>query len=118
MLASLTSLTGLNVGPLRDNPASRQLLWDAISEVVAVGGAAGTTLSKDMLQGNWKILMGMPDDVHASMLDDLRREKPLELEYLSGDVVRIGKRYGVETPIHSVLYAALKPIADGLEDAH
>ena len=56
--------------------------------------------------------MRMPPTMHASMLGDLRRGKPLEHEYLSGDVVRLSEKYGVPTPIHSVLYAVLKPIAD------
>lgn len=49
-----------------------------------------------------------------SMPDDLRRQKPLEHEYLSGEVVRLGKLHGVETPIHAVFDAALRPIADRL----
>ena len=54
-------------------------------------------------------------DMLFAILRRLRNGKPIELEYLSGDVVRLGREHGVPTPIHRTLYAALKPIADQLE---
>lgn len=114
-LASLTTLTGLDIGPLRENPVSAQLFKDAILEAETVGRAIVPDLPEDILGLNWVFVETLPPTMHASMLDDLRRGKPLEHEYLSGDVVRLGKKHGVPTPIHSVLYAALKPIADRLE---
>ncbi len=51
--------------------------------------------------------------MHASMLDDLSRGKPLEIEALSGDVVRLGAAHGVPTPIHAVFASALQPFAGG-----
>lgn len=113
-LASLTTLTRLDIGPLRDNVVSAQLFQDAILEAERVGRAAVPDLPDTVLSQNWDFVMRLPANMHASMLDDLRNEKPLEHEYLSGDVVRLGQKYDVETPIHSVLYAALKPIADRL----
>ncbi len=47
------------------------------------------------------------------MLDDLNRGKPLELNYLSGDVVRIGHMHGVATPFHEFVTAALQPYVNG-----
>jgi len=114
-LASLTTLTGLDVGPLRENEASARLFRDAISEAWRVGRAAVPDLPDTILDENWAFITALPREMHASMLDDLRREKPLENEYLSGDVARLGRRVGVPTPIHDVLYAALKPTSDRLE---
>lgn len=114
-LASLTTLTGLDVGPLRDCAESAQLFRDAIAEAFAVGRAVVPDLPDDIVEKGWAFTTGLPPTMHASMLDDLRKGKPLEHEYLSGDVVRLGREHGVPTPIHSVLYAALKPIADRLE---
>ncbi|MDF1856856.1 2-dehydropantoate 2-reductase [Pseudooceanicola sp.] len=113
-LASLTTLTQLDIGPLRDNPASRQLFYDATVEAFQVGKAVVPDLPEDTVAENWMFVENLPHDMHASMLDDLRRGKPLEHEFLSGDVVRFGQRHGVATPIHSVLYAALKPTSDRL----
>ena len=113
-LASLTTLTGLDIGPLRENKASAQLFKDAILEAYQVGRAAVPDLPESVLKHNWDFVQRLPAHMHASMLDDLRQGKPLENEYLSGDVVRLGRQYDIDTPIHSTLYAALKPISDQL----
>jgi 2-dehydropantoate 2-reductase len=114
-LASLTTLTDLDIGPLLGTPASARLFEDAITEAWTVGRSVVPDLPDDIVEKNWAFLHGLPPHMHASMLDDRRRGKPLENDYLSGDVVRLGAEYGVPTPIHSVLYAVLKPIADQLE---
>lgn len=116
-LASLTTLLQSDIGPIRDCAESAQLFKDAIREAEAVGRAIVPDLPDDMLERDWAFVSNLPPTMHASMLDDFRRGKPLEHEYLSGDVVRLGQRHGVPTPIHSVLYAALKPAADRLEAA-
>lgn len=114
-LASLTTLTGLDIGPLRDTPESAELFRAAIAEACDVARAAVPGFPDTALDQYWGFIQRLPATMHASMLDDLRAGKPLENEYLSGEVVRQGARLGVPTPIHAVLYAALKPIADGLE---
>lgn len=113
-LASLTTLTGLDIGPLRDNPVSEKLFKDAILEAYRVGRAVVPDLPKTVLDHNWDFVQRLPAHMHASMLDDLNNGKPLENEYLSGDVVRLGQKFGIDTPIHSTLYGALKPISDQL----
>jgi 2-dehydropantoate 2-reductase len=47
------------------------------------------------------------------MLEDLEAGRPLELEFLSGAVVRLGAARGVATPIHSMAVAALSMHARG-----
>ena len=43
------------------------------------------------------------------MLEDLERGRRLELPWLSGAVVRLGREAGVPTPIHTFINAVLKP---------
>ena len=49
----------------------------------------------------------------ASMAHDLIRGNRIELPWLSGKVVALGRELGVPTPVHEVLYAVLKPFTDG-----
>ena len=44
---------------------------------------------------------------------DLERGKRLELDWLNGEVVRLGEELGVETPENAAVYEALKPYAMG-----
>ena len=49
----------------------------------------------------------------ASMAVDLLRGNRIELPWLSGKVVELGKKHGVATPTHAFMYAALKPYIMG-----
>ena len=48
-----------------------------------------------------------------SMLIDLEAGRPLEHEWISGEIVRLGRELGVPTPFHEFAYAILKPFASG-----
>jgi 2-dehydropantoate 2-reductase len=49
----------------------------------------------------------------ASMLHDLERGNRLELDWLTGRVVALGRALGVPTPINDAVYAVLKPFRMG-----
>jgi len=112
-LSAITTLTRLDIGPLRDTPASYQLFLDAIAEADRVGRAVVPDLPDGIAERVWGVLNSFAPTMHASMLDDLRRGKPLEVDYLSGEVVRLGAKLGIATPIHAVFLAALSPFANG-----
>jgi ketopantoate reductase len=48
-----------------------------------------------------------------SMLVDLRSGRRLEIEHLSGTVVRLGHQLDIDVPFHETAYAALKHYANG-----
>ena len=55
----------------------------------------------------------MPKGFLASMAHDILAGKPIEVEHLSGVVVRLGKESSVATPSHTFITQALAPFADG-----
>jgi 2-dehydropantoate 2-reductase len=46
---------------------------------------------------------------------DLERGRRLELEWLNGEVVRLGRELGVATPENAAVFEALKPYAMGAD---
>lgn len=112
-LSGVTTVTRKPVGLLRADPDTRMLLQNSIAEAAAVGRARGVTLPDDAVQRQMAVLDGWPPEMVASMLHDLNGGKRMELDHLSGAIARLGRRYGVPTPIHDTLYAALKPYKDG-----
>ena len=54
-----------------------------------------------------------PPEMMPSMAVDLLRGNRLELPWLAGKVVALGRELGVPTPTFDVMYAALKPYANG-----
>ena len=92
-------------------------LWDlcrrSVSEVVAVGRAKGIAFPPDAVEATLALNARFDPDAKNSMLLDLEAGKPLEHEWVSGEIVRLGRELGVPTPFHEIAYAALKPFAAG-----
>jgi len=112
-LSGVTTVTRKPVGLLRADPDTRMLLQNAITEAAAVGRACGVTLPDDAVQRQMAVLDGWPPEMVASMLHDLNSGKRMELDHLSGAIVRLGHKNGAPTPVHDTLYASLKPYKDG-----
>jgi 2-dehydropantoate 2-reductase len=111
--AALTTLLRLPIGPIRENPQSRSLLTDALREVIALARAKGIALAPDFLEERLAFIDRQPGTTRASMAVDLERGNRLEVDWLSGAVVRLGRELGVETPVHRVAADALAPFANG-----
>jgi 2-dehydropantoate 2-reductase len=69
-----------------------------MKEVVAVGRAAGVTLPEDYAETRLAFADTLPADMTSSMHHDLQRGNPLEVEWLSGGVVQLGRERGIPTP--------------------
>ena len=75
----------------------------------------GVRLPDDVEARVLGLLDSSPANGKTSQLVDLERGRRLELEWLSGTVVRLGSEHGVSTPVHRTVYAALKPYARGTD---
>jgi len=115
--AAMTTLIRLPVGPIRENPQSRALLLDALREAVAVARAKGIAPSPNLAEETLAFIDAQPPATRASMAVDLERGNRLEVEWLSGAIVRIGREFGVPTPVHRVAADALAPFANGRPNA-
>jgi 2-dehydropantoate 2-reductase len=111
--ASMTAVTRQPIGKLRDDPDVRAIFLSAIQEVIEVGRARNVALPADALSKVLDFIGHAPPAMKASMALDLERGNRLELPWLSGKVVDIGRELGISTPTHSMLYALLKPYAMG-----
>jgi ketopantoate reductase len=54
-----------------------------------------------------------PATMKASMANDLEAGNRLELDWLAGKVVALGRKYGIPTPAQEAVYAILKPYRMG-----
>ena len=116
MLAAVSGLTGATrgtFGEVRSDPETRALLRAAVEEAAAVGMAKGVTLAADCVDKTMAWIDTIPAEGRASMAVDLERGNRLELPWLSGAVVRLGRDLGVATPVHGFICAVLKFHQDG-----
>jgi 2-dehydropantoate 2-reductase len=111
--ASITALTRQPLGVLRDDPDMRPQFVSAYNEVIAVGRARGVALPADALDRMLAFNKNAPPTMKASMALDLERGNRIELPWLGGKVVELGRQLGVPTPTHALMYAALKPYTLG-----
>ena len=111
--ASITAATRLPIGKLRDDPDIKAIFLACITEVIDVGRAKGVALPADALAKTLDFLGHAPPAMKASMALDLERGNRMELPWLSGKVVELGREFSVPTPTHDVLYALLKPYIMG-----
>jgi 2-dehydropantoate 2-reductase len=111
--SSVVALTRLPFGKLRDDPAVFALFEKAVAEVAAVGRARGVALPADLEARCLQSTRTFPPEMMPSMAVDLLRGNRLELPWLAGKVVALGRELRVPTPTFDVMYAALKPYANG-----
>jgi 2-dehydropantoate 2-reductase len=107
--ASIMALARQPIGKLRDDPDVRSIFAAAIREVIDVGRASGVALPADALDRTLGFIDHAPPAMKPSMALDLERGNRLELPWLGGKVVELGRKLGVATPTHTPMYALLKP---------
>ena len=113
--AGVCAASGCAYGELRSVPETRSAIQEAIAEALAVGEAAGAPLEPDSLEWSMNALDNFPATGMASLAKDFAEGQPVELEGLTGTVIRMGRQHGVPTPINNALYAVLKPRANRIE---
>ena len=112
-MSAISCLTRLPVDEAVREPETAELFLTAMKEVADVAAAKGVSISADALAGFKAVTRGGSSSIRPSMFVDLERGKPLEIDRLSGTVVRAGAELGVPTPFHAMALALLKPFERG-----
>jgi 2-dehydropantoate 2-reductase len=112
-LNPLTALLRVSNGALLERPSARLLLAFAAQEAAAVAAATG-------------VLLPYPDPVLAaeavarrtagntsSMLQDVLRGAPTEIDAICGAIVQAGEEKHVPTPLHRTLWLLVKGLREG-----
>ncbi len=111
--AGLTSLIRLPAGYIYHDPEISAMALRGFEEVAALARAQGIALPADAALRALAMHQSFPKTMYASMYHDVAKGKPMELDHLSGYIVRRGRELGVATPVHEMMYLALKPYMHG-----
>jgi 2-dehydropantoate 2-reductase len=112
-MSGATATVRLPIGPVRENPQSRSFLLDLMREVEAVGRAKGIDLPANFAENRLAFADTLAPAMTSSMHTDLERGNPLEVPWLSGSAVALGKGAGVPTPCNRAVADILAPHAQG-----
>jgi 2-dehydropantoate 2-reductase len=116
-LSSMTCLTHLTIGPVREHEGSRALLQSIFDEVVALARARGVRLPPDYAQQCMQLADDVAYSMTSSMFHDLEKGNRLELPWLSGGVVSLAREAGVPVPANTFVTQALSPYVNGRAQA-
>lgn len=129
--SGIGTVIGGTFGDVVSNKETKKLAIRCIKEVIDVGRAAGATFApvqgKDITKLFYyktglkraigTLIMPIAMKKHAaiepSMLQDIKKGKPCEIEAINGVVCEYGKSYGVKTPINDRIVKVIKKEQSG-----
>ncbi len=95
-------------GAMMAMPQIRQVMSDAVCEIVALAEAKGVRIAMpDPVEAVLRFGELMPQ-TRSSTAQDMERGRPTEIEYLNGYVVRECEARGRPAPVNRTLYALVK----------
>ena len=100
---ALTALLRVPNGVLAQTPECDLLMARAVAEAVAVARALGIGLDGERQLERVREVCLRTADNRASMLQDILRGRPTEIDAINGAVVARGRAAGVDTPVNLLL---------------
>ena len=129
--SGLGTVMGGTFGDVTKDPRGKELAVRCMKEVIDVGRAAGVTFApvqgKDIVglfywtnpvkKALAKLILPVAMKKHAaiepSMLQDLKKHKPCEIDAINGVVCEWGRKKGVPTPVSNRIVEIVHEIQDG-----
>jgi 2-dehydropantoate 2-reductase len=107
----LTVIIDDRISKALDHPEMLRTIHEIVGEVAAVAAGLNVPLGADMAA---KVLRWSQEirDIHTSMYDDWKADRPTEIDSLNGYVVKRGQELGILTPVNEALVAMIKVITE------
>jgi 2-dehydropantoate 2-reductase len=87
------------------------------AEALSVINAATVRIPCDDVLGRVREVARLTADNRSSMLQDVDRGKRTEIDHITGHIIRLGKRHGLDLPLSEFVYYEVKNLeAAGLEE--
>lgn len=109
-VSGLLAVTRSTYGVVRELKETRILMESVLSEIYKVSQKAGINLNHDIVEKTIAFIDTYPYDSTSSLTRDVWEGKPSEIDYQNGTVVKLGKQYGVATPINEFIYNCILPM--------
>ncbi|MCG8701125.1 MAG: hypothetical protein MI922_23935, partial [Bacteroidales bacterium] len=109
-ISGLLAVCRSSYGEVREMPETREMMIGLFNEIFRVAMAKGVKLKDDYVGKLVTFIDSLPYESNSSLTRDVLEGKPSEIEYQNGTVVRLGKNFGVSTPINSFVYKCILPM--------
>ena len=104
----ITALLGIANGELLERPQARWLAAATALEAAEVARAQGIHLPYPDPEAAVEGVAGRTAANRSSMLQDVQREAPTEIDAICGAIVLAGEQWGVPTPVNRTLWMLVK----------
>lgn len=111
-ISAVSGITGLNIGEIFNNHFGDDVSYAALDEAIAVAKAVGTDLSPDdarEILGKIAGPNGTPQN-KSSLRVDIENERPSEIDYINGAVVKLAKEHNIAVPVNETLVTLVHAI--------
>ncbi|MCD6401504.1 MAG: 2-dehydropantoate 2-reductase [Anaerolineales bacterium] len=107
----LTAILDIQNGDLLKFPYTKRILKSIITEVIQVAHTQNINFSPDKQYKRVMSVLEMTSHNRSSMLQDIDRHAPTEIETINGAIVRLGEAKHINTPVNQSLVDLVKTIA-------
>ena len=109
-VSASSAVTGVSVRDALSVPELLEIALEAVDEAAAVGKAAGVELDANATREMLSQITGEggTSENRSSMCVDLLNKRRTEIDFINGAVVRLGRTYGIPTPVNKALVAVVK----------
>ncbi len=109
-VSGLLAVTKSTYGELRELKQTRKMMVDLLKEIYKLSQKAGVKIKSGFVEETVSLIDTYPYDSTSSLTRDVWEGKPSEIDYQNGTVVRLGHKYGVETPVNKFVYNCILPM--------
>jgi len=106
---ALTAIYDLPNGAILQSPELSAKMEQAVREAAEVARALCIPLETDPVAATMEVCRATASNI-SSMLQDVRKGRPTEIDAINGAVVREGQRLSIPTPVNSELTEAVKAL--------
>lgn len=95
-------------GALLEHADFRRQMEDLCAEAVSVADAVGVHMPTEDPMSKVAEVARRTAQNRSSMLQDVDRGKPTEIDHITGQIIRLGKQHGLELPLSAFVYYEVK----------
>lgn len=92
------------------NKEAQDVMRMACREVIKLSDKLQIGLCENDIDAYLELLRNLSPDGKTSMLQDVEAGRKTEVEIFAGTVMQLGKKYGVETPVNTMLFNLIKTL--------
>ena len=103
-----SAILDMTFGELKQNKHFLEFAKKIVNEVRQIAEKRGVLGLENLEKDSLLALSKMCDEGKTSMHQDIIAKRPTEVDIFAGEIIQLGKKYGIETPYNNVLYDLIK----------